>query len=614
MEISPTSSRIIIAYDATKDRTEHELQMTLRNLWMRGDILRGGDTLIVLGILHRVPHPMGYQLIACSESFAGTSLRAMEDEVSKKADAYIAMLQQSADMCEEGGVSIEVRITAGFPIKNVILQEIMVFSASWVILDRHLRRDESFYLRHLSCKVAVIQDNLSVRVLRNKATTGADKLEHKLRDSEQTVISIKSFSFQSSSLDSSSAQSNWTSSSSSMSREHASDPESSSRQEKIGTDSREQNIYATASQIVILPNKDVFQQKSLEAPILCSVCGTRSELYLKDTMRFSFSDIQLATADFSAGNLLGEGGYGHVFKGELKNGQLIAAKVRKEESTQGFIEFHSEIQVLSFARHKNIVMLLGFSCRENINVLVYEYICNRSLDFHLFGKKTTVLELHQRYGIAVGIAKGLRFLHEECRGGPVIHRDVRPSNILLTHDYVPMLGDFGLAKWKTKDDTSHSSILGTFGYVAPEYAENGILSVRTDVYAFGIVLLQLISGRKVFDAMDDIQGRSLREWAEPLIENLALHELIDSRVANTYDTYELYLMARTAYLCVRINPENRPSMGEVVRLLEGENDHFHYLGEKLIPQNALKNNSALQVVLAFERTASLIFLGSKMMG
>ncbi|XP_022956349.1 probable serine/threonine-protein kinase PBL5 isoform X2 [Cucurbita moschata] len=566
MEISPTSSRIIIAYDATKDRTEHELQMTLRNLWMRGDILRGGDTLIVLGILHRVPHPMGYQLIACSESFAGTSLRAMEDEVSKKADAYIAMLQQSADMCEEGGVSIEVRITAGFPIKNVILQEIMVFSASWVILDRHLRRDESFYLRHLSCKVAVIQDNLSVRVLRNKATTGADKLEHKLRDSEQTVISIKSFSFQSSSLDSSSAQSNWTSSSSSMSREHASDPESSSRQEKIGTDSREQNIYATASQIVILPTKDVFQQKSLEAPILCSVCGTRSELYLKDTMRFSYSDIQLATADFSAGNLLGEGGYGHVFKGELKNGQLIAAKVRKEESTQGFVEFHSEIQVLSFARHKNIVMLLGFSCKENINVLVYEYICNRSLDFHLFGKKTTVLELHQRYGIAVGIAKGLRFLHEECRGGPVIHRDVRPSNILLTHDYVPMLGDFGLAKWKTKDDTSHSSILGTFGYVAPEYAENGILSVRTDVYAFGIVLLQLISGRKVFDAMDDIQGRSLREWAEPLIENLALHELIDSRVANTYDTYELYLMARTAYLCVRINPENRPSMGEVICL------------------------------------------------
>ncbi|XP_022141469.1 probable serine/threonine-protein kinase PBL4 isoform X1 [Momordica charantia] len=599
METPLTSSRIIIAYDATKDRTEHELQITLRNLWMRGDILRGGDTLIVLGILHKVLHPMGYQLKACPDSIFGSGLRAMEEEVSKKVDAYIAMLQQSAEMCEDGGVSIEVRITAGFPIKHVIIQEIMVFNASWVILDRHLRRDESFYLRHLSCKVAVIYDNLSVRVLRNKVTTAVDKLEHKLfysksmsipssdseslRDSEQTVLSIKSFSMQSSSQESSYAQSNCTSSSSSMSRE-ALDPERSSQQEKVGTDSREQKIYATASQIVQCPNKDVFQQKHSEAPILCSVCGTRSELYMKDTMKFSYSDIQRATADFSAANLLGEGGYGHVFKGELKDGQLIAAKVRKEASAQGFVEFHSEIQVLSFARHKNIVMLLGYSSKENLNVLVYEYICNGSLDFHLFGKTNTVLELHQRYGIAIGIAKGLRFLHEECRGGPVIHRDVRPSNILLTHDFVPMLGDFGLAKWKTKDDTSHTRILGTFGYVAPEYAENGILSVRTDVYAFGIVLLQLISGRKVFDMKDDVQGQSLREWAEPLIENLALHELIDSRVGKTYDTYELYLMARTAYLCVQMSPENRPSMGEVVRLLEGENDHFHYLGEKLVPR------------------------------
>ena len=112
----------------------------------------------------------------------------------------------------------------------------------------------------------------------------------------------------------------------------------------------------------------------------------RSDLHMKNTMRFSFSEIQQATSDFSAANLLGEGGYGHVFKGELKDGQLIAAKVRKEESSQGFIEFHSEIQVLSFARHKNIVMLLGYSCKENLNVLVYEYICNRSLDFHLFGE------------------------------------------------------------------------------------------------------------------------------------------------------------------------------------------------------------------------------------
>lgn len=191
-------------------------------------------------------------------------------------------------------------------------------------------------------------------------------------------------------------------------------------------------------------------------------------------MTYSYSELQLATKDFSKENLIGEGGYGHVYKGKLKDGQEIAAKVRKEASNQGFREFHSEVYVLSFARHKNIVMLLGYCCKESLNILVYEYICNKSLEWHLFGKlllgplllllhlpilyinmitessfvnslwmliddKAEVLEWHQRHAIALGTAKGLRFLHEECRGGPIIHRDMRPSNILLTHDYVPMV-------------------------------------------------------------------------------------------------------------------------------------------------------------------------------
>ncbi|KAL3845472.1 hypothetical protein ACJIZ3_002875 [Penstemon smallii] len=301
-----------------------------------------------------------------------------------------------------------------------------------------------------------------------------------------------------------------------------------------------------------------------------------------DSTRYSYSEIQLATNDFSSNNLLGEGGYGFVYKGQLKDGQQIAAKVRKEASTQGFEEFHSEVYVLSFARHKNIVMLLGYCCKENLNILVYEYICNKSLEWHLFDNVDNPLEWHRRHAIAIGTAKGLRFLHEECRGSPIIHRDMRPSNILLTHDFVPMLGDFGLAKWKTKDEDVQTRILGTIGYLAPEYAENGIVSVRTDVYSFGIVLIQLISGRKAVDLTRENKHSSLRQWALPLIETLALHELADPRLGD-YNTYELYHMARTAYLCVQTNPEMRPSMAEVLRLLEGENDHFHHLTEQFIP-------------------------------
>ncbi|KAE8727849.1 ATP-dependent zinc metalloprotease FtsH-like isoform X1 [Hibiscus syriacus] len=353
----------------------------------------------------------------------------------------------------------------------------------------------------------------------------------------------------------------------------------------ISTENRcGENKLHTSLTVIQRQRRSCFHKKNSGTPLLCVACGLKTELYIQDSMTFTYHEIQRATNHFSEENLLGEGGYGRVYKGKLKDGQLIAAKVRKQESSQGFAEFNSEVSVLSFARHKNIVMLLGYFCKENLNILVYEYICNKSLHWHLFDNPENVLDWHQRHAIAIGTAKGLRFLHEECRGGPIIHRDMRPSNILLTHDLVPMLGDFGLARWKINDDTLQTTILGTLGYLAPEYAENGFVSVRTDVYAFGIVLVQLMSGRKVIDLESEGQHASLRQWAKPLIKKLALHELIDPRIGESYDTYQLYLMARTAYLCVQTNPEMRPSMGEVLRLLEGESDDFRHLKKMVVPK------------------------------
>ncbi|XP_022880492.1 putative serine/threonine-protein kinase [Olea europaea var. sylvestris] len=352
-----------------------------------------------------------------------------------------------------------------------------------------------------------------------------------------------------------------------------------SLQDESGSYAKSENKYAVSPPTLHKQRRKLSRQRSSEVPVLCIACGMTTEL---DSKRYNYTEIQLATNDFSSDYLLGEGGYGRVYKGRLKDGQLIAAKVRKEASTQGFTEFHSEVYVLSFARHKNIVMLLGYCCKENLNILVYEYICNKSLEWHLFENTERVLEWHRRHAIAVGTAKGLRFLHEECRGSPIIHRDMRPSNILLTHEYVPMLGDFGLAKWKTGEEDIQTRILGTLGYLAPEYAENGIVSVRTDVYSFGIVLIQLISGRKAVDSAREDQ-QSLRQWALHLIQTLALHELVDPRLEDSYNTYELYHMARTAYLCVQTEPEMRPSMAEVLRLLEGESDDFHHLTEQFIP-------------------------------
>lgn len=637
--VSPAMvSRVIMAYDATKDRHEGELQRTLDEVRLRGDILHGRDRLIVLGVLHRVPHPMGYQTIASIDAFGGTNMRAIEEEVSKKVNLYIKLLQESAQLCEDAGIQIEVKIAAGNPTKNVILQEVVASSPSWIILDRHLRRDLKFYLQQLPCKVSLINDNLSVDVLRsfplnaknsieNKVFITSSKLVHPLNnpdsenveqsveqsvtscgsyppqsfsssveisnfprpDSEnidQSVISCQSYPPQSfsTSMESSGISNRNITTNESQKRNFQlkEDVGSSFKQENSGRETEKDNKYL---ELIKKQSKKLSRLRASEAPILCAACGTRTELNVMATMKFDFKEIQRATNGFAKENLLGEGGFGHVYKGKLKDGQVIATKVRKEESTQGFEEFYSEIYVLSFARHKNIVMLLGYCCKENLNILVYEYICNNSLEWHLFDNNGTFLEWHQRRAIAIGTAKGLRFLHEECRGAPIIHRDLRPGNILLTHDFVPMLGDFGLAKWKTTDDSVHTRILGTLGYLAPEYAENGLVSVRTDVYAYGMVLLQLISGSKVVDPIRHGEYPSLRQWAKPLIKRLALHELVDPRIEESYDTYELYQLARTAYLCVQKNPEKRPSMGEVVLLLEGESDHLQHLKEHFIPHH-----------------------------
>ncbi|KAI4320596.1 hypothetical protein MLD38_034058 [Melastoma candidum] len=586
---SPAPSRLIMALDATKARNEHEFRVTLKSVQTRGDILRGGDAIVVLGVLHKVTHPMGYHVVPDAEG-PSVSKRAMEEEVSQKLDSYVNMLLECPEAWDNDGVTMEVKIIAGNPLKHVILQEVAIGKASWVILDRHFRKDSKFYIKQIPCKVAIIQDSLTVDVLRPEPLGESSPIEHRSFYSVSKIVlpianQVSDVSEPPPATPSHAHSVAPTPRGGISSKERVeapTDPKTSPGKGNtgkskcsasfLGSLSEEEKIISISQTV---QKKIVYRGKNSSAPILCASCGTRTELYTKDSMRFSFYEIQIATNDFSKKNLLGEGSYGFVYKGQLKDGQLIAAKVRKEASTQGFNEFNSEIHVLSFARHKNIVMLLGFCCKENLNVLVYEFICNKSLEWHLFDETATTLDWHQRYSIAIGTAKGLRFLHEECRGGPIIHRDMRPSNILLTHDFVPMLGDFGLAKWKTNDDPEQTRILGTLGYLAPEYAENGTVSIRTDVYAFGIVLLQLISGRKIEDSRKEERPQSLREWAGPLIDGMELHELIDPRIGECYDTYELYLMAKAANLCVKRNPGSRPSMGEVVRILEGKNDRFH---------------------------------------
>ncbi|KAL1561193.1 non-specific serine/threonine protein kinase [Salvia divinorum] len=299
-----------------------------------------------------------------------------------------------------------------------------------------------------------------------------------------------------------------------------------------------------------------------------------------DSMGCSYSLVQTATDDFSFDNFIGEGGYGIVYKGRLSDGQLVAVKVQKETKAQTSAEFLAEVSPFSAARHANIVPLLGYCSKGNLRILIYEYIHNKSLEWHLFDNAAGVLEWKQRCAIAVGAAKGLRFLHEECCESPIIHCNVRPSNVMLTEDLIPMLGDFGLAKYSTSKFDKQRNFLGNLGYVAPE---GSIGCVKADVYAFGIVLAQLVSGRKAVDAAPGDQQQSIREWALSLIETLALDDLVDPRLGSAYCAYEMYNMARAAYSCLQNAPLSRPTMTEIVCILEGENNHLRHVSSNLYP-------------------------------
>ncbi|CAN6887061.1 unnamed protein product [Brassica oleracea] len=306
-------------------------------------------------------------------------------------------------------------------------------------------------------------------------------------------------------------------------------------------------------------------------PPLCSICQHKAPVFGKPPRLFSYAELELATGGFSQANFLAEGGYGSVHRGVLPEGQVVAVKQHKLASSQGDVEFCSEVEVLSCAQHRNVVMLIGFCIEDRRRLLVYEYICNGSLDSHLYGRQRETLEWPARQNIAVGAARGLRYLHEECRVGCIVHRDMRPNNILITHDNEPLVGDFGLARWQPDGELGvETRVIGTFGYLAPEYAQSGQITEKADVYSFGVVLVELVTGRKAIDITMPKGQQCLTEWARPLLEEYAVEELIDPKLGDCFVESEVICMLHAASLCIRRDPHLRPRMSQVLRILEGD--------------------------------------------
>ncbi|KFK44732.1 hypothetical protein AALP_AA1G295500 [Arabis alpina] len=278
---------------------------------------------------------------------------------------------------------------------------------------------------------------------------------------------------------------------------------------------------------------------------------------------FTYSELKNATQDFDPSNKLGEGGFGIVYKGNLNDGREVAVKQLLVGSRHGRGQFVAEIVAISSVLHRNLVKLYGCCFEGDHRLLVYEYHPNGSLDQALFDK-TLHLDWSTRYEICLGVARGLAYLHEEA-SVRVVHRDVKASNILLDSKLVPKVSDFGLAKLYNDKQTHISTrVAGTFGYLAPEYAMRGHLTEKTDVYAFGVVVLELVSGRKISD-----QKRYLLEWAWDVHERCCEVELIDDELSE-FNIEEVKRVIDIALLCIQTSHALRPSMSRVVAMLSGD--------------------------------------------
>ncbi|XP_066381550.1 proline-rich receptor-like protein kinase PERK8 [Miscanthus floridulus] len=301
-----------------------------------------------------------------------------------------------------------------------------------------------------------------------------------------------------------------------------------------------------------------------------------SDISMGNSRFFSYDELYQITDGFSAQRLLGEGGFGSVYKGRLPDGKHVAIKRLKDGGGQGEREFQAEVEIISRVHHRHLVSLVGYCIFNDQRLLVYDFVPNNTLHYHLHGHGMPVLEWSMRVKIAAGAARGIAYLHEDCHLR-IIHRDIKSSNILLDNNFEAKVADFGLARLAL-DAVTHvtTRVMGTFGYMAPEYASSGKLTDRSDVFSFGVVLLELITGQKPVDASRPLGDESLVEWSRPLLSRALdtgdLGGLVDPRLEMNLNEVEMFHMIEAAAACIRHSASRRPRMSQVVRVLESSAD------------------------------------------
>ncbi|KAK7259935.1 hypothetical protein RIF29_25562 [Crotalaria pallida] len=637
------SKSVVVIQDASKELCSKVFSWAIDGLSLKAE-----DEVTLVAILHQVYTPMGYISTVDSTSMVGTNARIIEEQAAMRKEEYLRNeeLAEIAKLYESNEVAFKIQLVTGSSTKDVAVKAAINLKASWLILDRQMKKDEEFFLRMLSCGISRLMRNNRIVHLRgpleiqcnshvpsdeslqentcedlfsinvfSKREIKVDELSQlqsrNLEDERNTVLVINNDGINSNQVigeikrvqqckeDQEQIQS--------MSHEEERNTEyvinndqttaheiaeadqPSRHEEKIRHFFHDEDSglrHPTNSEEMIDQTKDdllgqnqaqtqstshgdIFDgQKNksiLENSIcICSVCKTRRP-NINLRKEFTYEELQAATDGFSLKNCLSESGNLSTFRGQLECGMKIVVKLNQKEIKNSTIreKIMPDVQTILEVRHKNVIMLLGSSTEKGFLLTVYEHACNGSLDKHLSKESSRTLTWRERVKVAIGLSRGLKYLHENN----IIHGNIKPSNILLTHDFNPLLGDFGLGKRFELKKSYKSESIGNSEYIAPEYQERGKLSNKMDVYSFGMVLLELITGRR---ATDKISGaKSLAGWAKPLLGGKKYAQLLDPIMSNSCEEDQLHWLAKVIEQCLKKNPKERSSMNMVVSALQG---------------------------------------------
>ncbi|CAL9159286.1 unnamed protein product [Musa hybrid cultivar] len=619
--VSTAIQRVVVIQDASKEISSSAIKWAIDGL-----SLQPGDELTLFGVLHQFNTPMGYKSSVDSNSMLAANNDIIKQEVARREEEYRNSAENLniSQLYESKKIGFSISVVAESSPKEAALKAANRLKATWIILDRstkkpfmdlfirmllvlhlqfenmtfffgnrQMKKDKNYFMERLSCGIYRMKRNSCVELLRepkvnqrndefsnenvskiiryNEMITGteieplASNIVLEFTDDDDDYDDDDLFSVDISP----GGFRNYVAQHSSI---HLQEEDNYMN---IQIAEEDKGSLAFKMQITQNDNDDIKKQETennniaeetliygLEYPI-CKQCsnGRQKNVSVRE---FTYAELYTATNGFSKKHFLSKGGFGSVYRGTLTDGQCIAVKQYKHVSSQGETEFMSEVHVLGTLQHKNVVMLLGSCSEGNHRLLVYEYVCNGSLNQHLSKSSPYILSWEHRMKILLGTAAGLNYLHQNN----IIHRDMSPNNILLTHKYEPMLGDFGLSR-KQQDQScslSESNVVGTFGYLAPEYTERGRVSTKTDVYSFGVILLEVMTGRTTINK--NLEDKSLVGWARPLLRERKYPELIDERILDCHDLHQLFWMITVAEQCLRKDPDKRPTMEKVEYILK----------------------------------------------